>query len=112
MIRRPPISTRTYTLLPYPTLFRSHAQVQRRHHRRHFHHRPAGGGRHSRADLLSRRGGTKGSRCRCPAPRKLPGATRMAQKEKQDGIAPLKADHREDEQLFAKFEKADRKSVV
>src|SRR3546814_20863457 len=30
----------------------------------------------------------------------------MAQKEKQDGIALLKADHREVEQLFAKFEKA------
>src|SRR3546814_11268258 len=30
----------------------------------------------------------------------------MAQKEKQDGIALLKADHREVEQLFSKFEKA------
>src|SRR3546814_15680969 len=28
MIRRPPISTRTYTLFPYPTLFRSHASPQ------------------------------------------------------------------------------------
>src|SRR3546814_9589600 len=54
MYRRPPRSTRTDTLFPYTTLFRS----------------------------------------------------RMAQKEKQDGIALLKADHREVEQLFAKFEKA------
>src|SRR3546814_6666142 len=34
MIRRPPISTRTYTLLPYPTLFRSDG-AYRLHHRRH-----------------------------------------------------------------------------
>src|SRR3546814_11766529 len=54
MYRRPPRSTRTDTLFPYTTLFRS----------------------------------------------------RMAQKEKQDGIALLKADHREVEQLFSKFEKA------
>src|SRR3546814_3101943 len=27
MIRRPPRSTRTYTLLPYPTLFRSYAEI-------------------------------------------------------------------------------------
>src|SRR3546814_5569382 len=28
MIRRPPISTRTYTLFPYTTLFRSHARAE------------------------------------------------------------------------------------
>src|SRR3546814_10477612 len=31
MIRRPPISTRTYTLFPYPTLFRSGRLGRRRH---------------------------------------------------------------------------------
>src|SRR3546814_4554860 len=32
MIRRPPRSTRTDTLFPYPTLFRSHLVLQGRHH--------------------------------------------------------------------------------
>src|SRR3546814_946547 len=36
MIRRPPRSTRTYTLFPYTTLFRSrHARVQQQRRRRH-----------------------------------------------------------------------------
>src|SRR3546814_4770514 len=38
MIRRPPRSTRTDTLFPYTTLFRSHA---RRRHRRHARPSPA-----------------------------------------------------------------------
>src|SRR3546814_20331762 len=33
MIRRPPRSTRTDTLFPYTTLFRSHAAVVEAHHR-------------------------------------------------------------------------------
>src|SRR3546814_14543951 len=33
MIRRPPRSTRTDTLFPYTTLFRSWAEAQRDHHR-------------------------------------------------------------------------------
>src|SRR3546814_10471586 len=32
MIRRPPIATRTDTLVPYPTLFRSPAQVEKNKH--------------------------------------------------------------------------------
>src|SRR3546814_9809649 len=31
MLRRPPISTRTDTLVPYPTLFRSHRHQQPHH---------------------------------------------------------------------------------
>src|SRR3546814_10279852 len=31
MIRRPPRSTRTDTLFPYPTLFRSHVELHRSH---------------------------------------------------------------------------------
>src|SRR3546814_585820 len=34
MIRRPPRSTRTYTLFSYTTLFRSVAEQSRRHHER------------------------------------------------------------------------------
>src|SRR3546814_7521166 len=36
MIRRPPRATRTDTLFPYTTLFRSVAAVRRRRHRRAF----------------------------------------------------------------------------
>src|SRR3546814_20665863 len=39
-IRRPPISTRTDTLFPYPTLFRSHAANARARRRRHRGLRP------------------------------------------------------------------------
>src|SRR3546814_17935543 len=34
MVRRPPISTRTYTLLPYTTLVRSKAEALVRHERK------------------------------------------------------------------------------
>src|SRR3546814_15112249 len=38
MIRRPPRSTRTDTLFPYTTLFRSIVDDRRRHHRQQRHH--------------------------------------------------------------------------
>src|SRR3546814_6414718 len=41
MIRRPPRSTRTYTLFPYTTLFRSARTFRRQHRRARF--RPAAG---------------------------------------------------------------------
>src|SRR3546814_12246089 len=44
MIRRPPRSTRTDTLFPYTTLFRSYAN-----HRRSYDHRPC---RHARPDQI------------------------------------------------------------
>src|SRR3546814_5299511 len=53
MIRRPPRSTRTDTLFPYTTLFRSvavgadAAQVERREARAAVVHRAAGAGRHA-----------------------------------------------------------------
>src|SRR3546814_12786626 len=54
MIRRPPRSTRTDTLFPYTTLFRSQAGIDRRRERRivegHGHVRPFG-----LADFLPRR---------------------------------------------------------
>src|SRR3546814_15130074 len=53
MIRRPPRPTRTDTLFPYTTLFRSKPAQQRGHderrqHRPHQPHQPAGGQRHQR----------------------------------------------------------------
>src|SRR3546814_5951993 len=44
MIRRPPRSTRTYTLFPYTTLFRSHAAQ----HESALHARAPYGGAHDR----------------------------------------------------------------
>src|SRR3546814_16769741 len=41
MIRRPPRSTRTDTLFPYTTLFRSHIAVAEPRHRAGFGRRPA-----------------------------------------------------------------------
>src|SRR3546814_4541136 len=41
MIRRPPRSTRTDTLFPYTTLFRSAVVVHRARRQRHWPHRPA-----------------------------------------------------------------------
>src|SRR3546814_12985857 len=53
MNRRPPSSTRTNTLFPYTTLFRSHARDPRgREGRSEQHDRP-------RLRLLSRRGGDR-----------------------------------------------------
>src|SRR3546814_1141576 len=67
MIRRPPRSTRTDTLFPYTTLFRSDGQAQPHlhPHRRQWHDRP--GGRLARvegrsADGRDRHGG--GNQCR------------------------------------------------
>src|SRR3546814_5281072 len=44
MLRRPPISTRTDTLFPYTTLFRSHHSpaARRLRDRPHHHHGPGG----------------------------------------------------------------------
>src|SRR3546814_3337680 len=50
MIRRPPRSTRTDTLFPYTTLFRS----LHRHRHRHLHRRCLGVARHIRERLLQR----------------------------------------------------------
>src|SRR3546814_8213159 len=43
MIRRPPRSTRTDTLFPYTTLFRSHRRNLGRHHHGHGHGGTVGG---------------------------------------------------------------------
>src|SRR3546814_9918687 len=48
MIRRPPRSTRTDTLFPYTTLFRSPAQPERVAHHRHRRQAHGGGGDHRR----------------------------------------------------------------
>src|SRR3546814_2597080 len=45
MIRRPPRSTRTYTLFPYTTLFRSHRRADRAHRRARGGRDAASGGR-------------------------------------------------------------------
>src|SRR3546814_7497273 len=54
MIRRPPRLTRTDTLFPYTTLFRSHATTRRRHAQSN----------HRRIDLSYWQGFESGSHCR------------------------------------------------
>src|SRR3546814_13874153 len=57
MIRRPPRSTRTYTLFPYTTLFRSHRRARPDDGRRGDgrHRVPEGPGRHARSRPSDRR---------------------------------------------------------
>src|SRR3546814_1471209 len=60
MIRRPPISTRTDTLFPYTTLFRSHLFGRKADMvgavGRHARHQPVGGQRDQEAEGLDRAG--------------------------------------------------------
>src|SRR3546814_5509212 len=54
MIRRPPRSTRTDTLFPYTTLFRSQRLAQQRDADADAHHRPQQGERHHLVGLIAR----------------------------------------------------------
>src|SRR3546814_6385824 len=55
MLRRPPISTRTDTLFPYPTLFRSRKLGNPRPHRLYAEHQVIVGARHDAHETLLRR---------------------------------------------------------
>src|SRR3546814_18289667 len=102
MIRRPPRSTRTDTLFPYTTLFRSsHARIRRRHRRNGEQRRMA---QRRRLRAAPGDGDTEG----CGQPPRLPRARGAAWQ------LPEAAGAREREEVEAVRGRAvgDRKSVV